>query len=378
MPAGTTGALVALLGARDEPTDAVEDYCGWLGKALGNRGVALEIRRVDWPAQGWRRALAELDAAAAGWRGRWVLVQYSPLAWSRRSLPRRLPGILRALRRRGARVAVLFHDAGVTAVRSGAPAWMRLGDRVRRLWQRRLLRLLADGAERTFCTVAPEIAGWLGAHRATATLLPAGANIPAPEELGLPAARPENPVPVIAIFGITGLPAGERELQTLERALRRAKTAAPRFRVVAFGRGTDQAAQGLARVAAACGVEIDVRGLIAAEEITRALAAADVQLFLRGGVSSRRGTAAAGLACGLPIVAFRGPETAPPVTAAGVHLAPEGDAEAMGDALSQLLGDAGERARLAERSRAIYREWFSWESIAARLLAALEREPQVR
>jgi glycosyltransferase involved in cell wall biosynthesis len=125
-------------------------------------------------------------------------------------------------------------------------------------------------------------------------------------------------------------------------------------------------------------VEIAVRGLIAADEITRELAAADVQLFLRGGVSSRRGTVAAGLACGLPIIAFRGPETAPPITEAGVSLVPEGDAEALGDALGRLLSDGKERARLAERSRAVYREWFSWESIAARLLAALERAPQVR
>jgi glycosyltransferase involved in cell wall biosynthesis len=370
--------LIALLGARDEPTDAIEDYCRWLGRALGKRGVALESHRVDWPALGWRQSLAEMESAAAGWRGRWVLLQYSPLGWSRRSLPRRLPGILRALRRRGARVAVVFHDAGITAVRSGAPAWIRLGDRVRQLWQRRLLCAIAAEAERTFFTVAPEITGWLGAHRTMATLLPAGANVRTPEEIGLPTARPENPVPVVAIFGITGMPVGERELATLERALSRATDRAPRFRVVAFGRGTDQAAEGLTRVAAACGVEIAVRGLIAADEITRELAAADVQLFLRGGVSSRRGTVAAGLACGLPIIAFRGPETAPPITEAGVSLVPEGDAEALGDALGRLLSDGKERARLAERSRAVYREWFSWESIAARLLAALERAPQVR
>ena len=38
--------LIALLGRRDYPTDALEDYCTYLGKALKERGVDLQLVRV--------------------------------------------------------------------------------------------------------------------------------------------------------------------------------------------------------------------------------------------------------------------------------------------------------------------------------------------
>jgi hypothetical protein len=40
--------LIALFGRRDYPTDGVEDYCTYLGKALKERGVALQLVRVPW------------------------------------------------------------------------------------------------------------------------------------------------------------------------------------------------------------------------------------------------------------------------------------------------------------------------------------------
>ncbi len=44
---------IALLGRRDMPTDGVEDYCTFLGRALAQRGVTLNLTRVDWFGQGW-------------------------------------------------------------------------------------------------------------------------------------------------------------------------------------------------------------------------------------------------------------------------------------------------------------------------------------
>ena len=39
--------VIALLGRKDEPTDAVEEYCRYLGSALELCGIELEIQRVD-------------------------------------------------------------------------------------------------------------------------------------------------------------------------------------------------------------------------------------------------------------------------------------------------------------------------------------------
>ena len=76
---------IALLGRCDKPTDAVEDYCRYLGETLVEHGVELCLERVEWNEAGWPAALQELRKRAASWRGQWVLVQYTALAWSART-----------------------------------------------------------------------------------------------------------------------------------------------------------------------------------------------------------------------------------------------------------------------------------------------------
>ena len=44
---------IALLGRRDQPTDAVEDYCRLLGGAFKERGVDFTLQRVAWNEIGW-------------------------------------------------------------------------------------------------------------------------------------------------------------------------------------------------------------------------------------------------------------------------------------------------------------------------------------
>jgi hypothetical protein len=58
--------LIALLGRWDYPTDGVEDYCTYLGKALKERGVALQLVRVPWAEEGM---VLCLPLALAGGKG---------------------------------------------------------------------------------------------------------------------------------------------------------------------------------------------------------------------------------------------------------------------------------------------------------------------
>jgi glycosyltransferase involved in cell wall biosynthesis len=101
------------------------------------------------------------------------------------------------------------------------------------------------------------------------------------------------------------------------------------------------------------------------------LACCDVLLFVRGGISSRRGSAIAGIACGLPVVALDGPETASPITEAGVVFADPKRQSGLGEALLRVLSDAEYRGLLAERSRRAQEKYFSWRAIAARYAEAL-------
>jgi glycosyltransferase involved in cell wall biosynthesis len=138
-----------------------------------------------------------------------------------------------------------------------------------------------------------------------------------------------------------------------------------------MGRGSMEAGAALRAEFSGTGVELEILGLLSAEEMTKALARADVQLFVRGQISSRRGSAIAGIACGLPVVCYSGPETAWPITEAGILSVPFGDREALSAALEKVLSDDPLRASLAERSRCAQEKYFSWPAIANRFAQAL-------
>src|SRR2546423_9332650 len=102
--------VIALLGPPDAATEAVEEYCRYLGRALLAEDFELITERVNWSAPGWDGVANALRRRAEGWRGTWVLVQYTALAWSARGFPLRFPRVLKSLKAAGARVGVVFHD----------------------------------------------------------------------------------------------------------------------------------------------------------------------------------------------------------------------------------------------------------------------------
>ena len=121
------------------------------------------------------------------------------------------------------------------------------------------------------------------------------------------------------------------------------------------------------------GIELSVAGVLPPEQVVQALALADVLLFVRGGVSSRRGSALAGIACELPVVGYRSEETAFPVTEAGVVLVPLEDRRALGEALTQVLADDDWRKQLRARSRVVQEQHLSWEAISRSFLQLLNQ-----
>ncbi|HEV2618009.1 MAG TPA: hypothetical protein VGU63_15535, partial [Candidatus Acidoferrales bacterium] len=106
------------------------------------------------------------------------------------------------------------------------------------------------------------------------------------------------------------------------------------------------------------------------------LAQANALLCIRGHVSSRRGSAIAGIACGLPIVGYRGEETAFPITEAGVLLVENGDRDGVADALCRILTDDKLHEELCRRSVNAERQYFSWNAIAAQFLHVLARQEE--
>jgi glycosyltransferase involved in cell wall biosynthesis len=358
---GNSQRWIALLGRRDEPTDGVVDYCAWLGRAAAQYGHEFEIVRVDWAERGWRDSFARLQEKAAVWRGDWVLLQFTTLAWSRRGFPWQAPRILSVLKKSGVHCGVVFHDFFPFAGKG-------MIGRAREYCQLEVLKRLYAQADRAIFTIEVEKISWIPSHHEKAVFIPVGANCPEPP---LTARVKPGEARTVAVYGVTGGAHIRPEVADIGFAMKRASRTAGRLRLVVVGRGSKEAEPVLWQEFLGTNIAVEMPGLMSAEDLSRALASADVQLFVRGPISSRRGSAIAGIACGLPVVCYAGPETGWPVTEAGILAVPLGDREALSVALERVLVDDELRSSLAERSRRAQEQYFSWRVIASRYVDAL-------
>ena len=354
--------VVLLLGRKDYPTDAVEEYCRYLCDALGKRSVKGEIVRVPWNERGWSGAIEELRKAAKSWRGRWVFLQYTALAWSGRGFSRRVPSVLHVLREAGAHVGVVFHDvepfAGTRAV-----------DVFRRQMQLRIMRHMLRTADLAVFTVSLSVVSWLG-PKAKAVFIPVGANLPEIQDVG-DVTRDAGAIR-IAVYGITGGSAGSQECSEIARAIRFATGRGAKLELHAFGRGAAERETEMREQLKGVPVALQLDGLLPVGSVAFAIRAADATLFVRGPISSRRGSAIAGIACGRPVIAYRGRETAPPITDAGVVLVERDSPTELGEAVLRIATDNSLRKELCERSARAQKTYFSWSAIAERYLEAMK------
>ena len=380
--------VVALLGRRDNPTDAVQEYCGYLGTALQKHGFALQIRRVPWESLSWRGAVDALRLQAAQWCDTWVLVQYTALAWSSRGFPRRFLEVLEILKSAGAFLGVVYHDVEPYH-------GTRFVDRLRRHDQVRTMRRASQLVDLAIFTVPLSRITWLSDPAVNAHFVPVGANLPIPDSTAVnsPVASPANSsgldsgrsltgstvvpsacsgvIPTIGVFSITGGQAGAQETKLIVAAVRHASQKLGKVCLSVFGRHAELHAADLRRELQDVPVELSVEGVLEPEQVVQRLCACDVLLFVRGEISSRRGSAIAGIACGLPVIAFSGSETGQPITDAGVVFVHREQPAELQDALVRILSDKATQKELAIRSRAVYESHLSWSAIAARFAALL-------
>ncbi len=354
--------MIALLGKGDPLTDGVKDYCTFVGDAMRQRGDAWELEELGWEKSGWRPALRRLGALSQSWRGQWVLLQYTALAWSQRSFPTRFLSVLRILKRNGARIGVIFHDAN--PYHGDRPV-----DRLRRAVQTHVMRKTYRIADKCIFTVPLDNVTWLPENPTRGVLIPVGANLP-PSELRAPAPSGPKTKMRVAVYAVTA--GNEWEVEQVRHALSEAKKHFEEIELVMMGRGTEIYGSAFIQALRGSGVKVNVRGILPALEVIRELCASDAVLFARGGLASRRTGAVAGIACGLAVVGYAGPETGFPLTEAGLETAPAYDTRLLGEALVRVLTDDARRAELQERSRRAYQEYFSYDKIAEQIQKALE------
>jgi glycosyltransferase involved in cell wall biosynthesis len=358
--------IIALLGRPDAPTDAVEEYCRYLGEALIAEDFKLTIKRIAWNENGWTRATRSLRRHAKRWRGTWVLVQYTALAWSMRAFPLRFPRILKTLKAAGARVGVVFHDVEPY---SGT----RVIDGLRRRSQLRVMREALRVSDAAVFTVPGEKLSWIKSPLVNAFFIPVGANLSITRGTNSRREISAGGIPSVAVFGITGGKAGQREIGNIVEAVRFAASRIGKLRLIVLGRNSQDAEAELQEQLNGASVDLHVLGVLPSEGVVRSLLGSDVLLFVRGHISTRRGSAIAGIACGLPVIAFEGPETAAPVTEAGLALYSPQRKGDLGDVLLRVLQDEHYRASLAQRSWLAQTQYFSWRAIARRYAEFLRK-----
>ncbi len=359
--------VIALLGRPDAPTDAVEEYCRYLGKALLAEGFELIIERVAWPERGWTRAARRLRRHAKRWRGTWVLVQYTALAWSQRGFPLRFPRVLKTLKASGVRLGVVFHDIEPYSGK-------RVIDGLRRHAQLHVMRTALRLSDVAVFTVPMEKISWIKRQSGKGCFIPVGANLPTSGEANSRKGISTDGKLSVSVFGITGGESGRTEIENIVEAVRFAVSRAGNLRLIVLGRNAQSAEAELRKRFRDSAVELHVLGVLPGEDVVRSLSVSDVLLFVRGPISTRRSSAIAGIACGLPVIAFEGPETAAPITEAGLALFSPQQKGDLGDVLLRVLRDEHYRASLAQRSWLAQRQYFSWRAIAARYAEFLRRE----
>jgi len=359
--------VIALLGRPEAPTDAVGEYCRYLGEALAAEGFELIIERVAWHERGWTRAARGLRRKAKVWRGTWVLVQYTALAWSARGFPLQFPRALRTLKAAGARVGVVFHD---TEPCSGT----RVIDGLRHRAQLGVMRKAVSLANAAVFTVPMDKISWIKNHFGNGRFIPFGSNLPTDSEANSRMGISTDGKLSVAVFGITDGEQGRREIEQIVEAVRFAVSHTGNLRLIVLGRNAQSAETELRERFHGRPIELHVMGVLPGEDVVRSLSVSDVLLFVSGPISTRRSSAIAGIACGLPVVAFAGPETAAPITDAGIALFSPQRKGDLGDVLLRVLKDEHYRALLAQRSWVAQRHYFSWLAIAGRYAEFMRSE----
>jgi glycosyltransferase involved in cell wall biosynthesis len=381
---------IALVSADYPPTaGGVADYTYHLGHALAELGHEVQVltsRRTGCAPAAEQGHLA-VDVAPVleswGMRGvasaaRWlrdaapdvVGLQYVPAMYGRGGVAPAIALLPLALRRlTGASIVGVVHEL----VRE----WSLHPRRAVQAAAHRLqLGLLAWGCHRLVVTnqrYAALLRRWTH-HRLTPRVVPVGANIvpgasTADERAAMRRALGAEEEPLLGSVSPLGVGERPEHLIAMLRGL-------PSTRLALLGGlPTDTprqpAVMALAERAGVAG-RIQWTGYLPPRDASCAIAALDVYIHTRDVGASTRSTAlVAALAHGVPIVAYRGPETAALfVDGENLLLAPGGSPDALAERVRLVLGSPALRARLSEGARQLYLRHFTWGAIAQQFLEA--------
>jgi glycosyltransferase involved in cell wall biosynthesis len=372
-----------VLGVSERRTCGVRDHATLLAGALAAEGVGASMHWLTRSAHTLRGARSEflswtdgLAQELLGSGAEAIVLHYSVFSYSYRGLPLFVRPARAAIRRSGLPLLALMHEF--------AYPW-GLGAARGEVWaatQRVALRgLVRDSA--ALVVTAPFRAEWLESRswlpRRELAVAPVFSNLPAPSgaRAGERSDR-RSEGPLVGLFGYAYEGAarsllldGLRLLHDRGVSARLQLLGAPgpeapaaeAWRAAARERGLDQA--------------LSFSGVLGAQELSDALASCDVLLHAEPtGPTSRKGTLAASLASGRPVVAIDGPLRWDELVAGGAALVVADDPSALADALADLLEHASTREAFGQRGREFAERAMGVErsaSVVRRLLDGIVR-----
>ncbi len=344
----------------------VSDYTRLLARALAQQHGTVHVwaPRVSGPevpdegvvvhrvADFGPRCLEEISERLPEATGpRRLFLQYVPTAFGFRGM--NVP-LIRWLLRRPEPLWIQFHEVAL-----GWKLWRKPHLHVVNAVEVWMAAALARRADRIFISIE----GWrprLGREGERAIWLPIPSNVPTdvPASVVSATRRELGGGPWVGHFG-TYSPGITRDLRP---ALRMVAGGAPQASLLLVGRGATAFATSLG-----LGTRVRAEEDLSPEAVATRLAACDLLMQpFPDGISTRRTSAMAGLALGVPIVTSDGHLTDSVWRTSGaVSLAPVGRAEELGRLCLQLLQDPARREELGRRGKALYAERFSLERTRA-------------
>ena len=378
-PAPATGLRVAVVGMSVGSICGVRDHAFILASALEDQRAACTthwLMRDDLSLQGsrteigpWARGLrAELEES----RPDVAVLHYSVFSHTYRGVPLFVHPVLAALKQAGVPVIAFLHEPAYPWRRGGwrGAAWA--------LSQRAAL-IEVIGTARAAMVTADFQASWLASRRwlpsRPVMVTPVFSNLPPPSG----SSRPRDGEPAIGIFGYSYESIDRSVVLDALRIIRDGGVAAHLRLLGAPGRSSESGRQWLELAGERSVSEsLTFSGPLPAQALSDELAACDVLLFAdSAGPSSRKGSLAAALASGRPVVAIDGHNTWDELVRAEVVEVVEPSARALAVGAAALIRDRKAADRQGARGRAFHEQKMG-VSVTARAFLALASEVGIR
>ena len=346
--------------------DAIRDHSRVLAAELRQNGDVVDLHMlsrdgawvVDPPFGKFTRRLSVgLDGYDL------VLVQYNPFLYGRRGFAPWLAAELWRLRRHRSRprIALIVHEPFVPMI---GWRWMLMG-----LWQRVQLAAILAASDLVLVSIevwTERLSRWT--PRRPTRHLPVGSNFPDRADAREDERRSLGVGPGDFIVAFVDTGGGARLPEFVSSAVTRLATRFTNLYVLVLG------AHAVQPPGIPANVQVRLLGEMTADRFAASLSAADVFLApYIDGVSTRRGSLMAALQHGVPVLGTVGPLTDSVLREAhdALRLVPVGEPDSFADMAECLALDAGERHRLGDEGRSLYRSCFDWPVIARELLAAV-------